>query len=118
MATVGKTERVDLIIKDNATFKLGFYIKDPVTKQPIPLAGWAVLSQFREEVDGDIVDEFSDNDGFTIDENAGYVELTISPTRISAWEARSGVWDIQFSVGSEKNVYIGGAFEVEAGVTK
>lgn len=116
--TLGGSKRIDIILKRNSVFTLGFYLKDPETLEPVDLADWTARIFFREQLDGKILIEFTLDDNMSIDEADGYVQLKIQPEEIQTWEFGGGVWDIQLvdPLGDESSP-VWGKVTVEGAVT-
>ena len=116
---IGKVERVDFIIRKNATFKMTFNYNDPSTGEAISIAGWDVDMEFRDVPGGTLLASFSTSNGFTIDGANGRVNLKIQPATIAAWTFNSGWYDIRMTdTLGDKDVWAEGKFEVKAGVTE
>jgi hypothetical protein len=116
---IGKVERVDFIIRKNATFKMTFNYNNPSTGAAINITGWDVDMEFRDAPGGALLASFSVGDGFTIDGPNGQVNLKIQPAEIATWTFNSGWYDIRMTdtIG-DKDVWAEGKFEVKAGVTE
>jgi hypothetical protein len=115
---IGKVERVDFIIRKNATFKMTFNYNDPSTGAAIPITGWDVDMEFRDAPGGNLLASFSVGDGFTIDGPNGRVDFKVQPSEIATWTFNSGWYDIRMTdtIG-DKDVWAEGKFEVKPGVT-
>lgn len=118
MPVIGKIERLDFIIRDNATFKLSLTYQDPATGDVISLAGWDIDMQFRDRVGGNVLATFDTTNGFTIDAPNGAVLFKLQPTEIQAFPFNKGVYDIRVTdtIG-DKDVWLEGTFEIAKGAT-
>jgi hypothetical protein len=115
---IGSVERVDLVIRNNATFKLTLTHTDPVTGAVVPLTGWSVQMQFRDQPGGRLLDTFTSGTGFTIDEPNGRVDFKVQPVTIQSWTFKSGWYDVKMTEpGGDQDVWLEGKFEVGIGVT-
>lgn len=118
MATIGSIARHNLIIRNNATFKLTLRYTDPVTGAPLALTGWSVLMQFRDGPGGKLLDSFTTGTGFTIDQPNGIVNFKVQPGEIQAWAFKSGWFDIVMTEpGGDKDCWLEGKFDIVQGVT-
>jgi hypothetical protein len=118
LAKIGSVEKLDLIIRNNATFKLTVSYTDPVTGAVLPLTGWTVQMQFRDAPGGRLLQTFTVGTGFTIDAPNGRVDFKVQPSTIQSWNFRTGVYDIRMTEpGGDKDVWVEGKFEVSMGVT-
>jgi hypothetical protein len=115
---IGNVERVDLIIRTNATFKLTLSYQDPLTGAALPLTGWDVKMQFRDQPGGTLLSTFTTSSGFTIDAPNGVVNLKIQPDTIQAWAFSKGWYDIILTDPIlDEDCWLEGVFEVKKGIT-
>jgi hypothetical protein len=118
VAKIGKIERVDLIIRNNATFKLTLTYQDPLTGASLPLTGWDVEMQFRDQAGGTLLATFNTSSGFTIDAPNGVVNFKVQPATIQGWTFSKGWYDIVMTdPSSDTDCWLEGVFEVTRGVT-
>lgn len=115
---VGRIDRVDLMIRNNATLKLRLTYTDPVTGDALNLTGWDADIQFRSGPGGTLLATFGVGSGITIDAVNGIIDLKIQPSTIQAWTFNSGWYDVVVTEpNNDKDCWLEGAFEVIKGVT-
>ncbi len=88
------TVETKLVVEQGTTWAISWPIVDP-NGEPVDVTGWTVRAQIRQSATAnEVLHEFTTASGNATTEQ-GSVTLSVDPAESSAWDWRSGVYDVE-----------------------